>query len=221
MKRIAQLTNILISVMIPLFIFSSAGLSLLNGIFWNIEYNLPNFPPDPYGFTVQDRLHWSKLSIEYLFNESDISFLGDLNFSDGSSVFNDRELSHMVDVKRLVQATIALWCVLTILLAISCGYYWRRGWLATWGKVLSLGGWITVGVVITIILAILISFNTFFTDFHHLFFQGDSWLFAYSDTLIRLFPLRLWQDVFISRGILSLVFSGLAIFIGRKLDNKQ
>jgi len=221
MKRLVQLTNILISVMIPLFIFSSAGLSLLKEFFWNIEYNLPNFPPDPYGFTVQDRLHWSKLSIEYLINESDISFLGDLKFSDGSSVFNERELSHMIDVKRLVQATIALWCVLAILLAISCGYYWRRGWLAIWGKALSLGGWITVGVVITIILAILISFNTFFTDFHLLFFQGDSWLFSYSDTLIRLFPLRLWQDVFISRGIISLVFSGLAIFIGRKLDNQQ
>ena len=42
-----------------------------------------------------------------------------------------------------------------------------------------------------------ISFWQFFSWFHSLFFNGDSWLFEYSDTLIRLFPIRFWQDAII------------------------
>jgi integral membrane protein (TIGR01906 family) len=42
-----------------------------------------------------------------------------------------------------------------------------------------------------------LSFLTFFESFHAIFFQGDSWRFLYSDTLIRLFPLRFWQDAVI------------------------
>ena len=50
----------------------------------------------------------------------------------------------------------------------------------------------------------LISFQALFTNFHLLFFEGDSWLFFYSDTLIRLFPVQFWQDIFLAFGILTL-----------------
>jgi len=39
-----------------------------------------------------------------------------------------------------------------------------------------------------------VSFSSFFTTFHRIFFTGDSWLFSYSDTLIQLFPLPFWVD---------------------------
>jgi integral membrane protein (TIGR01906 family) len=41
------------------------------------------------------------------------------------------------------------------------------------------------------------TFSTVFVGFHRLFFEGDTWLFYYSDTLIRLFPERFWRDVFL------------------------
>jgi integral membrane protein (TIGR01906 family) len=47
-------------------------------------------------------------------------------------------------------------------------------------------------------------FWQFFTLFHQVFFTGDSWLFYYSDTLIRLFPIRFWQDAFLWAAILAL-----------------
>ena len=40
-----------------------------------------------------------------------------------------------------------------------------------------------------------LSWDAFFTTFHRMFFEGDTWIFRYSDTLIRLFPIRFWQDV--------------------------
>ena len=46
--------------------------------------------------------------------------------------------------------------------------------------------------------------------FHELFFSGGSWLFLYSDTLIRLFPLPFWQDAFLFAGVLD-VLGGLVL----------
>jgi integral membrane protein (TIGR01906 family) len=41
----------------------------------------------------------------------------------------------------------------------------------------------------------LVNWSKFFVAFHGLFFEGDSWLFDYSDTLIRLFPMPFWIDI--------------------------
>jgi len=66
------------------------------------------------------------------------------------------------------------------------------------------GGWLTAGLLGMILLLSIVSFQALFTNFHLVFFEGDSWLFYYSDTLIRLFPIRLWQDVFIVFGVSTL-----------------
>jgi integral membrane protein (TIGR01906 family) len=57
------------------------------------------------------------------------------------------------------------------------------------------------------------SFWQFFTVFHELFFTGNSWQFLFTDTLIRLFPMRFWQDAFLFVGILEVVV-GLALGFG-------
>jgi len=62
--------------------------------------------------------------------------------------------------------------------------------------------------------------NALFTSFHRIFFSGDTWLFLYSDSLIRLFPIPFWQDAFIIMGTLVLV-GGVALGIaGNKLANR-
>ncbi len=86
--------------------------------------------------------------------------------------------------------------------------------------VLQRGGWLTVALVVFIGILAGISFWQFFTLFHHLFFSGDSWLFLYSDTLIRLFPMRFWQDAFLFTGILDLV-AGLGLGLGLLSKGKQ
>jgi uncharacterized membrane protein len=50
-----------------------------------------------------------------------------------------------------------------------------------------------------------------------LFFSGDTWLFAYSDTLIRLFPIRFWEDCFIYIGGFSLI---VGLVLGLRLKPK-
>jgi integral membrane protein (TIGR01906 family) len=183
---------------------------LLTHAFPEIEYRLPGFPKDSYGFNLQERLHWSKISIDYLLNDADISFLGNLRFPDGNPLFNERELSHMHDVKKVVQPV--LWIgYATWLFMLGLGAWARYGgWWQEYVNGIRRGGWMTAALVVLIGVFGAISFWQFFTLFHGLFFSGDSWQFLFSDTLIRLFPLRFWQDAFLFAGSLDLL-GGLAL----------
>ena len=211
MAIVAWITSILVVFAILL---TSVRL-LLTPAFIFIEYNTPGFPEDPYGMTKEQRLRYAPLALDFLLNDEDISFLADQRFNDGTPLYNERELSHMEDVKVLAQQFLTAWgVIIAILLAIGVAG-WRLAFLEDFKRWLSRGGKLTVGLIVLLLVIIGLSFNRLFTGFHTIFFEGDSWLFLYSDTLIRLFPLRFWRDVFIALGVFSL-FGGLALWNGLK-----
>ncbi|MBI4731837.1 MAG: DUF1461 domain-containing protein [Chloroflexi bacterium] len=155
---------------------------MLTHSFLQVEYRLPGFPPDNYGFSQADRLHYAPLALDYLLNTADISFLGDQTFPDGSPLYNGRELSHMLDVKNVVRP--ALWIgygIWAFLLAVGL---WARfgGWWSGYVRGVRRGGWLTVGLAAAIGVSAAVSFWQFFTVFHSLFFSEGSWMFLYSDT---------------------------------------
>ncbi len=220
MSKLYSALRALVAVMLPVFLLMTAIRLVMNPVYPQIEYRMPGFPADPYGFTLQDRLHWSKFAINYLLNDAGINYLGDLTFSDGTPLFNERELSHMVDVKVLVQHMITWWWILLFALIVLGIWAWRGKWLKKYLLGLSTGGWIAVGLVVAILLAVATNFDALFTGFHELFFKGGTWLFYYSDTLIRLFPMRFWEDAFILVGGFTLVTGLLFGIFGRKLSYK-
>lgn len=183
---------------------------LLTPVFLQVEYRMPGFPADSYGFTLSDRLRWSPYAVEFLVTDAGIEYLGGLTFDDGAALFNERELSHMQDVKDIVRP--ALWVGTGSWLALAGLGLWSRLAERGWGfrRGLRAGGWLTVGLAAGAALFAVIGFTQFFTAFHSLFFEGDSWLFLYSDTLIRLFPVRFWQDCFLYIGLIA-VGGGLAL----------
>lgn len=203
----------LVTVMIPLILFVTAIRLLLTPLFPQVEYHMPGFPVDSYGFTLQDRLKWSDVAIDYLVNNAGISFLGDLQFPDGSSLYNERELKHMVDVKNLVQFALRLWMILAAVTLALGIWAWRGKWWNQFAAGLARGGWLDIAWMVAILVGVGLNFDWLFAQFHHLFFTGDSWLFFYSDTLIRLFPIRFWQDAFIFVGGFNLA-CGLALGLG-------
>jgi integral membrane protein (TIGR01906 family) len=213
MKTFSRILAWLITIFVP-FALTFLGLRLLlTPVFPQVEYRTPGFPADDYGFTLQDRLHWSTISIDYLVNNADISFLGNLTFPDGSPLFNERELSHMHDVKQVVKPVV--WIGYTIWVLLLGLGLWARfgGWWQEYLRGLRRGGWLTLALVVVLGGFAAISFWQFFTVFHELFFSGGSWLFLYSDTLIRLFPLPFWQDAFLFAGVLD-VLGGLLLGLG-------
>lgn len=209
-SRLFSSLSWLIPLLIPLALIGLAVRILLTPLFLQFEYHLPDFPPDEYGFTTEDRLHWAPYGINYLLNEADISYLGGLKFDDGAPLFNERELSHMQDVKRVTQGFLRAW-YLDLAILILLGLWARRAnWLAAFRLGLRRGGWLTLGLAALAGAVATVGasgsgdlFWQFFSDFHGLFFRGDTWLFAYSDTLIRLYPLRFWEDTVLYIGLIA------------------
>ena len=194
--RLTSALSWVITLLTPLVLLLLGVRLVLNPGYPTLAYQMPAFPADSYGFTLQDRLRWSGYALNYLLNDAGIEYLADLRFNDNSPLFNERELKHMVDVKNLVRAAMrTLYITLAVLIGLGLWAYFKK-WMFDFRSGLSRGGWLTVGLILGIGLFAAASFWQFFTFFHELFFSGDSWLFLYSDTLIRLFPIRFWQDVF-------------------------
>lgn len=210
------IARVIIVVLVPLILLLTSLRLLLTDAFIHIEYRLPAFPEDSYGFRLEDRLRWAPIALDYLLNDEDIDFLGNLEFDGGGEVFNQRELRHMVDVKQLTQLVFGVWAgglacliLLGVLLYVN-GYreiLWRS--IRTGARIIF---WFLVVLSITLV----ISFSFVFVGFHLIFFEGDTWLFLYSDTLIRLFPTRFWRDVFIFIIVLTLGMTGLTHLISSR-----
>lgn len=206
---------------------------LLTPLYIQIEYRLPYFPEDRYGFSMNERLYWADLSIDYLLNNEGIEFLENLKFPEGqqaagscedfklprdcSYLYNDRELSHMLDVKIVLRYAIIVFLG-ALLVMIGLGVWARRSdrqqefWQA-----LGRGGWLTVGLIAALMVYLVLNFNDLFITFHEIFFKSGTWVFRFSDSLIRLFPVIFWRDAFIWVGVIALVGGViLGVYGGRK-----
>ena len=70
MKLLYRILAWLITLLLPLAL-TFLGLRLLfTQAFLEVEYRTPGFPADDYGFKLQDRLKWSKVSVDYLVNNA-------------------------------------------------------------------------------------------------------------------------------------------------------
>lgn len=215
-----RLISFLTSLLTPLVLLGLALRLLLSPLFLQVEYRMPGFPADTYGFTREDRLRWAPFAVTYLTSNEGTDFLGNLRFDDGTPLYNERELSHMDDVKIVTRGALNIFYGALAGLALL-GLWSRRPqqWQA-FRQGLKRGGWIMVGLAGAVGVVVLVGmflipdlFWAFFEGFHSLFFEGDSWLFLYSDTLIRLFPIRFWQDTFLFAAGLA-VLGGLGLGLG-------
>ena len=203
---------ILVLVM-PIFILISIARILISPAYLQIEYRMPGFPEDHYGMPQEARLEFAPVAVKYVGNKEDIDYLANLEFESGSKLYNERELSHMVDVKDLVQVGKKVWVGLAAFIVMTWILAWKIKLLEWFKQSISFSGLITSSFLILISLLGIMNFDALFTSFHRIFFEDGTWLFYYTDTLIRLFPIRFWQDVVIAELVLSLA-TGLGLYFG-------
>jgi len=222
MKPLTYLGSLLLTLAVPIFlIMTSIRILLIPYIYTEFEYRLPGFPPDSYGFSLEDRLKWSKVSFDYLLNDQPLTWLANQKLPNGSPLYIESELSHMLDVKNLIQSMFMVWWGLLALVILSGLASWRLKQLKGYWRALSNGGWATLGLIAAVLIFVVISFDWLFTNFHRIFFTGDTWLFRFSDTLIRLFPIRFWQDAFIWMGLVTIIAALLLGYFGRQLAKRD
>ncbi len=194
----------LVSLTVPVVLSVLSVLILVSPVFVNIEYRRPGFPGDRYGFSTAERLQYGNLTRSYLVTKQSLDTLRELKFDSGEPLYQERELSHLEDVKVVLQGVLKVWAGAVFLLVLSGIYSRFGGWQDQYWEAVFRGGRLTALLVVAILVLTVVSFRALFTNFHLIFFEGDSWLFLYSDTLIRLFPMRFWQDAFLVFGFLTL-----------------
>jgi len=141
-------------------------------------------------------------------------------------VFNEREKEHMVDVKNLYQGALTTRNVLAIISIISfIVIIFKKSYFDI--HKIYLKTLLFVGLIILFLsIYVFIDFDTFWTNFHHIFFSGnDLWLLdPSSDVLIMMVPGTFFNDLVwkiiiifvITIAIFYLVFKLPQVIIERK-----
>lgn len=190
---------------------------LITDAYLHLEYNKPDFPADLYGFTLEDRLRYGPPTARALIDGSGAAVFRALQLPDGTPLYNEREIKHLVDVQNVtIPAMYALIGLIIVLIGLTVWLRRTEPGRAAWRAGLRGGAILTLSLLIALVVYILLDWNHFFDSFHALFFAEGTWRFYYTDSLIRLFPIRFWQDAAITVGVLCAAASGLILFLLRR-----
>ncbi|HET9289167.1 MAG TPA: TIGR01906 family membrane protein [Gaiella sp.] len=186
----------LVALVVPPTLVVTALRVLATDTFVRFEYDRDGFPSDRYGLTDEERQSLALTGLESIRPRSDgIVLLERATLPDGSPAFDSRELTHMEDVRTLFGAALRAQLVIVLLLIVLAVALSRSRLREVVPRGLLAGALTTLAIAVLAVPFILLGFDRFFTRFHEMFFEGDSWRFSDTDTLIRLYPERFWEDV--------------------------
>ena len=128
------------------------------------------------------------------------------------SIFNDKEIYHMKDVKEIINNIFFYGKLLSILFVLITLLCVKRYKLNVY-SVFKLSSTIYTFIVITIALGFLISFNKMFVIFHEIAFSNDLWkLNINEDYLLMMYPENFFRDIAILILISSISINFLLFF---------
>jgi integral membrane protein (TIGR01906 family) len=226
MKKLTDLLAWLMTLALPFFLGFLSIRLMISPAFLKWEYEKPDFPPDQYGFTQEQRFELALVAIEFLASserpEEAIRLLEEQTVN-GEPLYNQRELDHMVDTKVRTDILFrVMWVTGAIVVAGTVALAWRSDASSrpkAWSGLFN-GAVLTTTILAAILAYILIGWDSFFTRFHQLLFPAGSWTFAYSEGLIRLFPEKFWFDVGVMIGggtlVGAILIGAIAYLLGRR-----
>ena len=139
---------------------------------------------------------------------------------DGQPVLNERERSHMGNVRSVFTGFFAITVILVVAAVIVAarrratgrpGTTWRAVRHGAVGLIVGLG---LVGAVA------LVAFDALFEIFHQVFFPGGTYTFdPATERLVQLFPFQFWQETAVALGVVAAVVAFLvAVVAHRRVD---
>lgn len=167
-------------ILTPMYIFTTQG-------FVQFEYSQSSFPASE-RFTADERYYNSVQTVRYVWGQIT---LADLN---ALGVYNGREIKHLVDVQNVARSALAFHAISGLLIVLGLIVLSRSAFTRpVAARSLVIGAILTLIVIAAIGIFSVVAFDQFFITFHHLFFEGDSWLFEYTDSLIQFYPEPFWE----------------------------
>lgn len=220
--NIRMLLRYAIQLLLPvLFVLGSVHFLILTTRTWiPFEYRRASFPADTYGFSTADRIYWSGIDLNFLLDDLEISSFDEFTLADGSPMHNERELGHFEDVRVIVGGSrnVFVGAIASILVLLVLLFRFEGSQVAL--EFLRGGALWTLGLLALLAIGSVFAFGLVFTGFHQIFFDPNTWTFRFSDTFIRLYPQRFWQDVIVYVIGLTFLESGSLYLITRALLNR-
>ena len=140
------------------------------------------------------------------------------------SLYNEREILHMIDVKALMKGvfSIVVWSGVSILvLAVAGALLLRKEFPDLLARSLRWSAIGTGAFLLVFGIASLINFGWVFTQFHFLSFANDLWLLdPRTDYLVIMFPQQFFFEATLFIGALTIVDFALIVGITRLLKRR-
>ena len=189
-----------IALLVPPLLMVNGMRVLANDWFVRFEYGRDGFPRDPYGMSRAERTRLALIGLRSIEprDREGIDLLRRARLPDGRPAFRSKELRHMADVRRIVGVLFPLQPVLVALLAALATA--DRSLRRLVARALQAGAALTLALAAVTGILVALDAVAFLDGFHTLFFEGESWRFAETDTLRRLYPDRFWSDTAILLG---------------------
>lgn len=200
-QRVIKVVRWIVVIAMP-FLLTIAMMRLV------IAWDSPSYPeweygriaPDRYGFTNEERLELAEATLAYLRQtepaDEVIFMLEELRLpGTDDSLYNQEEIGHMIDVKNVADSFRRLMWGLGIVVVVGLGFLLAGPQTRQAGyKALYHGGLLTAGILLVMGLLVAVAWNFVFVQFHEILFPPGTWTFAFTDSLIRLFPEQFWFD---------------------------
>ena len=215
----------IIIIAMPFFLGLGMILAVIAWDYPSFEYG--RIAPDPYGFTLEERLDYAHATLDYLQrpepSEEVIFLLEDLRLPNSDApLYNEREIGHMLDVKNLTDGIRTLWWIAAVLVIVGLAFLLLQPTLRSTGyRAIYQGGLATVIILAAIAVFIGLGWSIFFVQFHELLFPPGTWTFSYSDSLIRLFPEQFWFDIGVIMSVGALLLGVIVTGIGYWLVRRR
>ncbi len=150
---------------------------------------------------------------EYFNNDAEFIYLRVDYAGTEVSLYKEREVLHMVDVKALMQSVFAItrWSGVALLLLLAIGLIVLKQ--DVFALLLRALKWSAIGTgafLVSFGAIAAINFGWLFTQFHFLSFANDLWLLdPYNDYLIIMFPQQFFFEATLFIGFLTIIDFGL------------
>jgi integral membrane protein (TIGR01906 family) len=214
LQRIATIT---LQFALPAVLLLSPLYLLVSPAFVRHEYRLSHIPASA-RLAPTERLAISDVLIGYLRGWNSEEEMTSLTTSTGELALTDREISHMVDVKRVLGWFLAAQRLALGLSVLAGVYLLYEAGAAQLGRQLRLAAVTAAAIIGALVAMSLVDFELFFTAFHQVLFEEGTWTFWETDTLIQLYPLAFWADAMWKLGAVILVGLGMAYAAGTILS---
>ncbi len=181
----------LVVILSPLVFFGIPTRIAFNEWFIDWEYSKADFPKDRYGLPDDYRKYLAKLGLRAVLSDEGMEEFKRAKLPSGRRAFNEREIKHMEDVKNFLSAFFPLVYGATFLSVLAL-LYLRD--LPLVGKALILASLFSLLLTTASAVFSLTNYKLAFELFHNYVFDPYSWRFKYTDTLLRIYPMKLWFD---------------------------